>query len=151
MIPAKDIFTAIMDKVADFREALAAVVGRTFNKTNKTENKQMKNQQAHYIYYLRKRDESNPERKGEPFGCVCFSPMPCGNVVRGVSICSPKDQFNRTRGRHLAISRHNKPHDEAKHVEFSEKLWRGTNMLFDKGVIIGPPTEFEKKILDIRA
>lgn len=147
---AKEILMEAADKAADFREAPAAVAGSALGKTNKTGNKQMKSQQEHYIYYLRKKDENNPGHKGEPFGCVCFSLMPCGNVVRGVSICSPEDQFNRTRGRHLAISRHNKPLDEAKHVKFSEKLWRGADMLFDKGVVIGPPTDFEKKILDIR-
>jgi len=55
-----------------------------------------------YYYYIRANEGA---KKGERYGAICLLIDSNGDVARGISICSVKENFNKARGRGLALSR----------------------------------------------
>ena len=60
------------------------------------------------FYYLRDNELNKKDKcakKGQPFGVVAMRINEDGTINRGVSICSPQDNFNRIAGKGIAIKR----------------------------------------------
>lgn len=111
----------------------------------------------YFFYYLRQHVENSPSKNGHPFGCVCISPNDDGTVSRGVSICSPKDYFNKKKARGMAFGRCNEAVNfdfgsdrfgpKLFNIEFSKRLFRGISDFFPFASMQGFPTAFEKRIM----
>lgn len=73
------------------------------------------------FYYLRNRELNKKDKqakKGMPIGCVAIRANPDGTINRGVSICSPKDRYDKNAGRGIAFKRLIKAETEKKSTNF---------------------------------
>ena len=73
------------------------------------------------FYYLRNNELNKNDllaKKGQPFGVVAIRENEDGTINRGVSVCSPKDRYDKKAGRGIALKRLLLAEEKQCNVEF---------------------------------
>ena len=107
-------------------------------------------------YYLRDRklnEKDKKAKKGQPFGVVAMRLNEDGTINRGVSVCSPRDRYDKKAGRGIAYKRLIDAEEYEKSIPFGEYtgelgMMNLTNPPFaDRSSYRVEPTEFEHRML----